>query len=135
MRISDWSSDVCSSDLFGTETFGDLVYPVNYDRRKKYPLIIVQYISRGFLRGGVGDEFPVQVFANRGYAVLSVQRPNLRKSIRGAKTEAEIERRLLENYRDRRSVLSSIERGVGKLIKRGIRSEERRVGKEGLSTC
>src|SRR3546814_10632653 len=27
---------------FGTETFGDLFYPVNYDRRKKYPLIVVQ---------------------------------------------------------------------------------------------
>src|SRR3546814_16462984 len=95
MRISDWSSDVCSSDLFGTETFGDLVYPVNYDRRKKYPLIVVQYISRGFLRGGVGDEFPIQVFANRGYAVLSIQRPKLTALALESHSAAELERRLL----------------------------------------
>ena len=42
---------------------------------KRYPLVVVQYQTRGFLRGGTGDEYPIQAFANRGYAVLSVQRP------------------------------------------------------------
>src|SRR3546814_21084172 len=98
MRISDWSSDVCSSDLFGTETFGDLVYPVNYDRRKKYPLIVVQYISRGFLSGGVGDEFTIKVFANRGYAVLSIQRPNIIALHLESHLAAELERRLLTHH-------------------------------------
>src|SRR3546814_7124935 len=44
MRISDWSSDVCSSDLF--------------------------------LRGGIGDEVPIQTFAARGYFVLVVDNLN-----------------------------------------------------------
>src|SRR3546814_7717574 len=84
-----------------SETFVDLVYPVNYDRRKKYPLIVVQYISRGFLRGGVGDEFPIQVFANRGYAVLSIQRPKLTALALESHSAAELERRMLTKCRDR----------------------------------
>src|SRR3546814_4452976 len=31
MRISDWSSDVCSSDLFGGEGFGGFVRPAGED--------------------------------------------------------------------------------------------------------
>src|SRR3546814_2311142 len=100
MRISDWSSDVCSSDLkldpttstsksifepnpefsalslgrvermrwknvYGIESFGDLVLPVEYKPGTRYPLVIVQYESSGFLRGGTGDEYPIQDFASR----------------------------------------------------------------------
>ena len=38
-------------------------------------MVVVQYDTRGFLRGGTGDEYPIQAFANRGYAVLSFRRP------------------------------------------------------------
>lgn len=117
---------------FGSEVFGDLVLPVGYDERKKYPLIVVQYISRGFLRGGVGDEFPIQVFANRGYAVLSIQRPKLSAIALASRSAAELERRLLTRLRDRRNVLSSIELAVRTLIRRGIADPER-VGITGLS--
>ncbi|OUC52982.1 MULTISPECIES: Atxe2 family lasso peptide isopeptidase [Sphingomonadaceae] len=120
------------SNEFGAETFGDLIYPVDFDPHRTYPLIVVQYISRGFLRGGVGDEAPIQVFANRGYAVLSVQRPKLTSVAQGSTTEAELERRLLNDFRDRRSVLSSIEMGVRLLIGRGIADRDR-IGITGLS--
>src|SRR3546814_5155407 len=42
---------------------------------KPYPLVVVQYDTRGFLRGGTGDEYPIQALAASGFAVLSVSRP------------------------------------------------------------
>src|SRR3546814_3673442 len=59
----------------GIQAFGDLVYPADYRAGQRYPLIVVQYESRGFLRGGTGDEFPIQAFASNGFSVLSIQRP------------------------------------------------------------
>jgi dipeptidyl aminopeptidase/acylaminoacyl peptidase len=119
-------------NAFGVETFGDLVYPVGYVRGRTYPLIVVQYTSRGFLRGGVGDEFPIQAFANRGYAVLSVQRPDGRNLVPRSATMAEYERHLLAGFTDRRSVLSSIEVAVQLLTRRGVVDPER-IGLTGLS--
>lgn len=119
-------------NAFGIETFGDLIYPANYVPSRAYPLIVVQYISRGFLRGGVGDEFPIQVFANNGYAVLSVQRPSATRLIPDATSRMELERRLLEGFKDRRSVLSAIENGVAIVVKRGI-ADPGRIGITGLS--
>src|SRR3546814_14175234 len=60
---------------FGIETFGDLVLPPNHARAAKLPLVVVQYNSRGFLRGGTGDDYPIQAIAARGFAVLSFHRP------------------------------------------------------------
>lgn len=117
---------------FGIETFGDLVYPVGYVPGRTYPLIVVQYISRGFLRGGVGDEFPIQLFANSGYAVLSVQRPSPDRFKPNARNYVELERAMIYDFKDRRSVLSSIERGVRLLVGRGI-VDPARVGITGLS--
>jgi dipeptidyl aminopeptidase/acylaminoacyl peptidase len=117
---------------FGVQSFGDLVYPVGYVPGKTYPLLITQYISRGFLRGGMGDEFPIQLFANRGYAVLNIQRPKLPDPPVPPQTEAEANHRLLEDFKDRQSVLSSIEIGAEQLIRRGIVDRER-IGITGLS--
>src|SRR3546814_15978540 len=71
MRISDCSSDVCSSDLLNwlnaenVPFYGDLVYPVGYEPGRRYPMVIVQYRTKGFLRGGIGDEVPIQTLAGR----------------------------------------------------------------------
>ena len=50
---------------------------------KRYPLVVVQYDTRGFLRGGTGDEYPIQAFANRGYAVLSFKAAGCGRSRQG----------------------------------------------------
>lgn len=119
-------------NTFGIETFGDLIYPVGYIAGRRYPLVVVQYGSRGFLRGGTGDEFPIQAFANRGYAVLSVQRPAVTPLADDPKDSVDMERQLLLGFKDRRSVLSSIESEVHALIDRGIVDPDR-VGITGLS--
>lgn len=62
------------TDAYGNEGFAHLVYPRGYREGEVYPMVIVQYRSRGFLRGGVGSEYPIHALAARGYFVLSVDR-------------------------------------------------------------
>src|SRR3546814_5318069 len=78
MRISDWSSDVCSSDLAGRR-----------DRRQGRPFAVALLAAHSEAGGGGGDRAP-----------------------RGTVEPGEDERR-----------------------GDGLRSEERRVGKECVSTC
>jgi dipeptidyl aminopeptidase/acylaminoacyl peptidase len=59
------------SDSLGENFWGHLVLPPNHEPGRRYPLIITTYAdSDEFLRGGVGDEYPIQVFAANGFAVL-----------------------------------------------------------------
>jgi len=116
----------------GLEAFGDLVLPVGYRADRHYPTIVVQYQSRGFLRGGTGEEFPIQAFANRGYAVLSVQRPQPVGARARPRDYVEVDRIGLEQFADRRNVLSVVEGGVRQMIARGI-ADPARIGITGLS--
>jgi dipeptidyl aminopeptidase/acylaminoacyl peptidase len=60
---------------YGIATYAHLVKPLNYEPGKRYPLIVTTYASGGFLRGASGDEYPIQVFAANGFAVLSFNEP------------------------------------------------------------
>lgn len=113
------------------ECFGDLVYPPGYKAGQRYPLIVVQYESRGFLRGGTGDEYPVQLFAREGYLVLTVQRPRSPYFGLGL-ASAERQRRQLKGFEERRSILSAIETKVKQLIAAGVADPDR-IGLTGLS--
>jgi dipeptidyl aminopeptidase/acylaminoacyl peptidase len=62
------------TNKYGDHFWGHLVLPVGYEPGKRYPLIITTYEDYdGFLRGGVGDEYPIQVFAANGFAVLNFE--------------------------------------------------------------
>jgi dipeptidyl aminopeptidase/acylaminoacyl peptidase len=116
----------------GIEGFGHLVKPVGYHAGTRYPLVIVQYRSRGFLRGGVGDEYPIQVLAAKGFAVLSFHRPDDWEVLTKYRTEAEREQALWQDFRDRRRVLSVLRSGIDLLDRMGI-VDRARVGITGLS--
>ena len=60
---------------FGDRTYGYLVKPLNYEPGKRYPLIVTTYTAGAFLRGAAGDEYPIQVFAANGFAVLDFSTP------------------------------------------------------------
>lgn len=60
---------------YGIATHGYLVKPLNYVPGKRYPLIVTTYASGSFLRGAAGDEYPIQVFAANGFAVLDFNEP------------------------------------------------------------
>ncbi|WP_245649285.1 Atxe2 family lasso peptide isopeptidase [Sphingomonas mali] len=120
-----------SRNSFGAESFADLVLPVDYRPGTRYPLVVVQYVSRGFLRGGTGDDYPIQAFANRGYAVLSVDRPR-EIGLRGTSDFEKASRIDLKDFADRRSVLEAVEAPVRVAIARGI-ADPARIGITGLS--
>lgn len=59
------------TNRFGESWFAYLVRPLDYKIGMRYPLIITTYRSGDyFLRGGSGDENPIQVYAANGFAVL-----------------------------------------------------------------
>jgi dipeptidyl aminopeptidase/acylaminoacyl peptidase len=116
---------------FGLESFADLVLPVGYQPGMRYPMVVVQYSSRGFLRGGTGDDYPIQAFANRGFAVLSINKPI---SVGALHTTDFLEgdRINLKDFADRRSTLESLEAAVKAAIDRGV-ADPARIGITGMS--
>ncbi len=121
-----WKND------FGIETYGDLVVPAHYVPGQKLPLVVVQYVTRGFLRGGTGDDYPIWLYAAHGYAVLSFQRPPDVGLAAGVTSYDEMNRLDQAGWADRRSVQSSLEKGVQLVVDRGI-VDPKRVGITGLS--
>lgn len=121
-----------SLNSLGIQSYADLVYPVGYQPGRAYPTIVVQYVSRGFLRGGTGDEFPIQLYANAGYAVLSVQKPKPIGLDGTAKSWDEVNAKDLAGFANRRSVLSSIEVPLNDLVQRSIVDRDH-IGISGLS--
>nr|WP_281417193.1 Atxe2 family lasso peptide isopeptidase [Sphingobium phenoxybenzoativorans] len=117
----------------GLAARGDLVLPPGYKTGERLPLIIVQYNSNGFLRGGTGDEYPIHLFAAHGFAVLSFERPASAATLApGIKSWADFATANQKDWADRRSLLSALTVGAEMVIARGIADPER-IGLTGLS--
>lgn len=117
----------------GREGWGDLVLPPGYRAGTRLPLVVVQYHSDGFLRGGVGNEYPIFAFAARGFAVLSVERaPYVAADLAGIESWDEFNAAGLRNWAERRNQLSSLLAGVDMVVERGI-ADRARIGITGLS--
>jgi len=113
------------TDSEGNPGVGHLVLPYGYVPGRAYPLVVVQYRSRGFLRGGVGDEYPIFPLAAEGYAVLSVDKPEEWTAV-AELPQAEYERRsMADDLRDRRRIAAAIDRAVDELIAQGIADRDR----------
>lgn len=119
-------------NAFGVEGFGDLVLPPDHQPGQKHPLVVVQYESRGFLRGGTDDEYPIQLLAANGIAVLSFEDLLSPGYIKGGASWGEINRYDYEDWRGRRSTLESLEAGL-KLAIAGGAVDGQRLGITGLS--
>jgi hypothetical protein len=116
----------------GIPCFGDLALPPGAPVGTRLPLIVVQYSSRGFLRGGTGDEFPIQLFAREGFAVLSIQHPQSPGEALRHLSGRRQQRYDLVHFRERRSIMLAIETEVHNLVAQGIVDPDR-VGITGLS--
>lgn len=116
----------------GAETIGDLVLPPDHRPAERHPVVVVGYMTRGFLRGGTGDEHPIQLYAARGYAVLSFERPQHVGTFAPASPGPEVNARATRNWSDRRNVQASLESGIRLLQSRGIVDGDR-VGLTGFS--
>lgn len=120
------------TNKFGKESFVDFVLPPKYKPGQKLPLVVIGYSSRGFLRGGVGDEYPIHAFAARGFAVLSYERPLNLTWDEPAVDIDELVRRFNKDWADRRSVVSTIEMAIDHFVKRGF-VDTSRMGITGFS--
>lgn len=117
----------------GLEAWGDLVLPPDYRPGTALPLIVVQYHSRGFLRGGTGDEYPIYLFAQRGFAVLSFERPpDVTQFMPHLRTEVELNAASDAGWAERKSMLSSLLTGLQMAVATGS-VDPRRIGITGLS--
>lgn len=116
-------------DAFGNATHGHLVYPIDYQPGHTYPLVIVTYQSRGFLRGGVGDEYPIHPLAAEGFFVLSHEEPTDMEVLAKEKNSSAT---LFKNLYWRKSVLSSQEIIIERLAKLGL-IDENGIAITGLS--
>lgn len=121
-------------DAMGVAGFGDFVLPRSHRAGERHPLIIVQYESRGFLRGGTGDEYPIHVFADRGYAVLSLHAPRraVAEAAIGQPTLETNQRVMFQGHFMRRHFFASLEAGVDAAIATGT-IDQTRIGLTGMS--
>jgi len=71
---------------YGSTSNGYVTYPPDYDAQRKYPTLVVTHghdAKNKFAYNGFQWDYPIQVFAQRGYIVLSVNEPEVT-----AKTQA-----------------------------------------------
>lgn len=112
-------------DFKGDPAFAHVVYPNNYDPRRRYPLVVTQYRSKGFLRGQVGNEFPIFPLAAEGFVVLSLDRPEEYRAMLTQDNMAVGRLGYTQDLRDRRSVFSAIQRLIDKLVADGVVDKDR----------
>ena len=130
VRRINWTNE---NAPWAKEAFAHLVLPTDYESSKKYPLVITQYYSQGFLRGGVGDEYPVHLFAANGIAVLSVERPIPWEMTTVISDPEELQRKMFTSIPNDWDIgLQSIESGLNAAIATGL-IDSKRVGITGLS--
>lgn len=119
----------------GYQSFGKLVLPPGLKPGEKAPLVVVQYESRGFLRGGTGDEYPIHALAARGIAVLSTHGPRgvsqadpkIDRSDRASRWGA-----AYRDWNEYRNVHASLEAGLAAALATG-RIDPDRIGISGFS--
>src|SRR3546814_15182148 len=107
MRISDWSSDVCSSDLLMADEFCGFT-------RSPCPIGTFEMMCEGTVSGG-----QLGATLQRAFAFYATQTRDLRFELHAYGELAAIELPAAHPQCD----------------PQGFRSEERRVGKEWVSTC
>ena len=118
-------------DQYGEPTYAHLVYPADYDPARTYPIVVVQYRSRGFLRGGTGNEYPIWPLAARGNFVLSVSRPEP-LTLRATLTSDELIRRTALDDAENLMKHSGLEQLLSQAFVRAS-IDQRRVAITGLS--
>jgi len=119
------------TDAGGNESFAHVVYPLFYRPGHSYPLVLVQYQSRGFLNAGTGGETPILPLSAAGFFVLSIDRPEFRTLSRQLPFFQLARQRELDNSED--SVKREANRFfIDTLVRRGL-VDPQRVAITGLS--
>lgn len=119
-------------NTFDIETLGWFIKPVGYEDGKRYPLVIVQYNASFCFQGGTGHEYPSQLFAAYGFAVLCFNQPMLPKT-EILNTKEYYRTEAWPGYYQKRVYQSSLHSAIDLLDERGV-IDPARVGITGLSS-
>lgn len=119
-------------NAFGVPFYADLVFPIDFTPGKRFPMVVVQYRTRGFLRGGTGDEMPIQAFANRGYFVLVFDIGDDAAIVGPQPFEVAQQAAYYRDLLGMKHVLSALETITRSLIDKGL-VDRQRIGISGLS--
>ncbi|MBL8544845.1 MAG: Atxe2 family lasso peptide isopeptidase [Hyphomonadaceae bacterium] len=111
-------------DERGLQSYAHLVYPSDYVAGQRYPTIIVQYRSHGFLNAGVGGEYPIFPAAAQGYAVLSLERPEPRLREQQI-SRAELDHEMLIGDEEERMKLASLDGLLALAVDSGVVDPDR----------
>jgi dipeptidyl aminopeptidase/acylaminoacyl peptidase len=120
------------TDAKGVASYGDLVLPPGHRPGQRHPMVVTQYESRGFLRGGTGDDVPIFLLAQAGFAVLSTQRPGLLPIAQTAHDFATMQHANIAGFADRHRLASAVEAGVDAAIATGA-VDANHLGLTGMS--
>jgi dipeptidyl aminopeptidase/acylaminoacyl peptidase len=115
-------------DQSGNQFWGSLTYPLNYRPGETYPLIMSGQHGPGFARGSNGNEFPIQVFAAKGF--FSLDMPSGYRW-RVDATDATPNQAFDDARVETHELMQAIELAVNQLASRGV--DSKRVGICGLS--
>lgn len=116
----------------GNPGYAHVVYPNDYRKGRSYPAVLVPYRSRGFLRGGTGDEVPIFPLAARGFVVISVDKPEFMREAAVMNRDAFETYGYADDFRDRRNTFEGDRRLLRRLQDEGL-VDSRRVAITGLS--
>lgn len=64
---------------YPARTYGYIIYPPDFDPKRKYPVFIDPYVAKGF--NPLGAEHPLHAYAANGMVVLRTEFPHLTRSI------------------------------------------------------
>jgi dipeptidyl aminopeptidase/acylaminoacyl peptidase len=118
-------------DSDGNTSFAHLIYPLNWRRGRRYPLVLVQYRSRGFLFGGAGRDAPIFPLSARDYFVLSIDRPEA-EALNRSHPIAEVQRQTEFDGTENAIKVAAIEALIGACVTRRL-CDRSRVAATGMS--
>src|SRR3546814_12423280 len=137
MRISDWSSDVCSSDL--SETNAEVGDPGNDARRVNGAHIRAKVIGEGANLGVTqagriefaleGGRINTDFIDNSAGVDCSDNEVNIKIPLNREMQEGRL------TFEDRNKLIAEMEEDVAEIFLEDNSTEERRVGKECVSPC
>lgn len=119
------------TDDHGLQSYAHLVFPRGYRRERRYPMVIVQYRSRGFLKGGTGGEYPIFAYASAGYFVMSVERPEAHGQAQQMTPQA-FDHLLNFEGEEERMKLASLDGLIAQVERRGL-VDDNRIALTGMS--
>jgi dipeptidyl aminopeptidase/acylaminoacyl peptidase len=119
------------TDDHGLQSYAHLIYPRGYRQGRRYPMVIVQYRSRGFLRGGTGGEYPMFAYAARGYFVMSFERPEA-TALSHTMSQRDFDHMLNFEGEEERMKLAALDGLIAEIERRGL-VDDTRIALTGMS--